>query len=413
MEPNTSSEPLASKIRPQSLKDFVGQEHIVGEGDVGGSKTCKEKKSAGPLWKAIQDKHLFSFILWGPPGVGKTTIARIYAKALSARLYELSAVSAGKDDIRKIIEEADTLLERRPKLLFLDEIHRFNKAQQDFLLPYVESGRLTLIGATTENPSFEVISALLSRCRVFVLKSLSEDELEKIIARTKIKVPKDALKWLIGLANGDARIAITAIENTKRLYGSITLGNLKSTFEHTFIRFDKKGEEHYDTISAFIKSMRAGDADAAIYYLARMIEGGEDPKFIARRMVIFASEDIGLAQPTALVVANEVFSAVESIGMPEAAINLAHGVAYLALAAKDRSAYDALRAAQEDVRTFGNISIPFKIRNAPTKLMKELGYHKGYEKYPNAGKGGKNSAGVEPESYLPEKLKGKKYLKRK
>ncbi len=406
MEPITSCEPLASKIRPQTLKDFVGQEHIVGGGDISGGKIGKSAKSAGPLWKAIKDKHLFSFILWGPPGVGKTTIARIYARALDARLYELSAVSAGKDDIRKIIEEADTLLERRPKLLFLDEIHRFNKAQQDFLLPYVESGKLTLIGATTENPSFEVISALLSRCRVFVLKSLSETELEKIIVRTKIKVPKDALKWLVGLANGDARIAITAIENTKRLYGSITLENLKSTFEHAFIRFDKKGEEHYDTISAFIKSMRASDADAAMYYLARMVEGGEDPKFIARRMVIFASEDVGLAQPTALVVANAVFNAVESIGMPEAAINLAHGVAYLALAAKDRSAYDALRSAQDDVRATGNIPIPLKIRNAPTKLMKDLGYHKGYEKYPNS----KTSA--DRESYLPEKLKGKKYLKR-
>ena len=206
------------------------------------------------------------------------------------------------------------------------------------------------------------------------------------------------------MANGDARIAITAIENTKQLYGAITLANIKNTFEHAFIRFDKKGEEHYDTISAFIKSMRAGDADAAIYYLARMIEGGEDPKFIARRMVIFASEDIGLAQPTALVVANEVFSAVENIGLPEAAINLAHGTAYLALVAKDRSAYDALRSAQEDVRKLGNISIPLKIRNAPTKLMKDLGYGKGYEKYPEADKLGA------VESYLPEKLKGKKYL---
>ena len=383
-------EPLANKIRPQSLKEFVGQDHLVGAGK--------------PLSIAVKDKRLFSFILWGPPGVGKTTIARIYARALDARLYELSAVSAGKEDIRNIIEESDTLMDQRPKLLFLDEIHRFNKAQQDFLLPFVESGKLTLIGATTENPSFEIIPALLSRCRVFVLKSLEEKDLKKILLRTKVKIPKDALDWLIGLANGDARIAITAIENTKQLYGAITLANIKNTFEHAFIRFDKKGEEHYDTISAFIKSMRAGDADAAIYYLARMIEGGEDPKFIARRMVIFASEDIGLAQPTALVVANEVFSAVENIGLPEAAINLAHGTAYLALVAKDRSAYDALRSAQEDVRKLGNISIPLKIRNAPTKLMKDLGYGKGYEKYPEADKLGA------VESYLPEKLKGKKYL---
>jgi putative ATPase len=397
-------EPLANKIRPQSLADFVGQEHLVGPGK--------------PLRKAIEDRHLFSFILWGPPGTGKTTIARIYAKALDARFYELSAVSAGKDDIRKIVEEADTLLDARPKVLFLDEIHRFNKAQQDFLLPYVESGRLTLIGATTENPSFEVISALLSRCRVFVLKSLTEKEIGVVIRQAakflKIKVPtkegksgkESAEEWLAAMANGDARIAITVLENAKRLYGKITVATLTETFQNAFIRFDKKGEEHYDTISAFIKSMRASDADAALYYLARMLEGGEDPKFIARRMVIFASEDIGLAQPTALVVANAVFAAVDVIGMPEAQINLAHGVAYLALAAKDRSSHDAYFEALNDVKKSGNLTVPMKIRNAPTKLMKDLGYHKGYEKYPK-------KPGSGEDSYLPDKLKGKKYLKRK
>ncbi|HVT74939.1 MAG TPA: replication-associated recombination protein A [Candidatus Paceibacterota bacterium] len=378
-------EPLANKIRPERLKDFVGQEELVGP--------------AKPLRKAIEDRHLFSFILWGPPGVGKTTLARIYAKALDVRFYELSAVSAGKDDIKKIVEDA-TLLDQRPKVLFLDEIHRFNKAQQDFLLPFVESGRLTLIGATTENPSFEVISALLSRCRVFVLKSLTEDDIKAIVKRTKIKLSKDAVDWLTSLANGDARIALTALDNARGLYGSVTLENLKKAFEQIFIRFDKKGDEHYDTISAFIKSMRSGDADAALYYLARMIEGGEDPKFIARRMVIFASEDIGLAQPTALVVANEVFRAVETIGLPEAAINLAHGTAYLALAAKDRSSYDAYFEALADVKKLGNLPIPMKIRNAPTKLMKDLGYHKGYKKY-------------DADSYLPDRLKDKKYLKRK
>lgn len=379
-------EPLASKIRPRNLKDFIGQDHLVGPGK--------------PLRKAVEDKHLFSFILWGPPGVGKTTLARIYANGLNARFYELSAVSAGKDDIRKIVEEKDTLLDSRPKVLFLDEIHRFNKAQQDFLLPHVESGRLTLIGATTENPSFEVNSALLSRCRVFTLKAFTEKELEQIIKRTKIKIPKDAADWLINLANGDARIALTALESTYNLYGNITKENLKSAFEEMFIRFDKKGDEHYDTISAFIKSMRAGDADAAIYYLARMIEGGEDPKFIARRMVIFASEDIGLAQPTALVVANEVFRAVETIGLPEAGINLAHGVAYLANASKDRSAYEAYAEALADVKKTGNLPIPLKIRNAPTKLMKDFGYGKGYQKY-------------DTDSYLPDKLKNKQYFKSK
>lgn len=318
---------------------------------------------------------------------------------LNARLYELSAVSAGKDDIKKIVDDP-TLLDPRPKLLFLDEIHRFNKAQQDFLLPLVETGRLTLIGATTENPSFEIISALLSRCRVFVLNILSDKDIKKIIDRTKIKVPKDAFDWLITLANGDARIAITAMENTKNVYGNVTIQTLKNAFEHAFIRFDKKGDEHYDTISAFIKSMRAGDVDAALYYLARMVAGGEDPKFIARRMVVFASEDIGLAQPTALVVANAVFDAVDKIGMPEAQINLAHGASYLALAAKDRSSYDAYFEALDDVKNIGNLPIPLKIRNAPTKLMKELGYHEGYTMYDKTG-------------YLPEKLKGKKYLKRK
>ena len=384
-------EPLANKIRPQSLKEFVGQEHLVGP--------------KGPLRQAIRDKHLFSFILWGPPGTGKTTLARIYAKALNVRLYELSAVNAGKDDIKRIIEDP-TMLDPRPKLLFLDEIHRFNKAQQDFLLPLVETGALTLIGATTENPSFEVISALLSRCRVFTLESLSDKDIRKIVERTKIKVPKEALDWLVALANGDARIAITALENTKRVYGFVSVESLKNAFEHAFIRFDKKGEEHYDTISAYIKSLRAGDADAALYYLARMVAGGEDPKFIARRMVVFASEDIGLAQPTALVVANAVFAAVDVIGMPEAQINLAHGTAYLALAAKDRSAYNAYFEALDDMKKTGNLLIPLKVRNAPTKLMKSLDYHKGYVMYPK-------DPGSKEDSYLPEKLKGKRYLKRK
>jgi len=380
-------EPLAVRIRPQKLDDVVGQEHLVGAGK--------------PLRVAVEKKHKFSFILWGPPGTGKTTIARIYARALDAELFELSAVSAGKDDIRKIVSAKvhdRVQLRIRSKVLFLDEIHRFNKAQQDFLLPYVESGELTLIGATTENPSFEVISPLLSRCRVFVLEPLSEEALKAIIKRTKIKVDKDAFDWLLGYAGGDARKALGMIEGAQSLYGKIAAETLNKALESPHLRYDKKGEEHYDTISAFIKSMRASQPDAAIYYLARMVEAGEDPLFIARRMVIFASEDIGLAQPTALVVANAVFRACETIGYPECAINLAHGVEYLANAKKDRSAHDALRSAQEDVRAFGNLPIPKKIRNPETKLMKELKYGEGYEKYDQG-------------SYLPDKLKKKKYLK--
>jgi putative ATPase len=386
-------EPLASKIRPKSLREFVGQRHLVGR--------------TGPLRRAIEDKHLFSFILWGPPGVGKTTLARIYARAFDTRLYELSAVAAGKDEIKKIIDDPDTLIDQRPKILFLDEIHRFNKAQQDFLLPAVESGKLTLIGATTENPSFEVIAPLLSRCRVFVMKSLSNEELKIIIKRTGIRITEEALKWLVSFSNGDARIALTAIENTHRLYGEISKENLEEILTKSFIRFYKKGDEHYDTISAFIKSLRASDVDAAIYYLVRMIEGGADPKFIARRMIVFASEDVGLAAPTALVVANEVFEAVEKVGLPEGAINLVHGAVYLALAKKDRSVYEAFRSAQKDVHDFGNLPIPLRIRNASTKLMETLGYGQGYEKYPSL-----RSKGDGKTSYLPEKLKGKKYWRR-
>jgi len=380
-------QPLADRIRPKNLDEFVGQKHLVG----------KDK----PIRLLVESKQIFSMIFWGPPGVGKTTLARILAKEMGADFYELSAVSAGKDDIRKIVGKTKNL-NLIKKILFLDEIHRFNKAQQDFLLPFAESGQLILIGATTENPSFEIISPLLSRCRVFVLNELSNDEIGEIIDRclkaTKAKMRKKARDWLVNMANGDARQCISMIDNSLTLYDDLSVESMKNALQNSYLRFDKKGEEHYNTISAFIKSMRASEVDAALYYLARMVEAGEDPKFIARRMVIFASEDIGVANSSALMLANQVFRTCETIGYPECAINLAHGVVYLAKSKKDRSAYDGLRAAQADVKQYGNLPIPMELRNPVTKLMKDVGYGKGYEKYP------KNK------SLLPDKIKGKKYV---
>ncbi|HMQ05365.1 MAG TPA: replication-associated recombination protein A [Pyrinomonadaceae bacterium] len=374
-------EPLASKLRPGSLHAFVGQTHLVGIDK--------------PLRLAIEQGHVFSFLLWGPPGTGKTTLARIYSNAVNADFYELSAVSAGKDDIRRVLA-APSFVDR-PKIMFLDEIHRFNKAQQDFLLPYVESGELVLIGATTENPSFEVIPALLSRLRVFVLKEFSDVEMAEIIDRTSLQIDDEAREWLVRMANGDARQALTMIENTANLYEKISIDTLKEALQATFLRYDKKGEEHYNVISAFIKSMRAGAADAALYYLARMVDAGEDPKFIARRMVIFASEDIGLAQPTALVVANAVFRAVETIGYPECTLNLAHGTAFLARAQKDRSVAEAIGQATDDVQKYGNLPVPMKIRNAPTRLMKDLGY-------------GSKEESDNSDDLFPTRLQGRKYF---
>jgi len=400
------SQPLASLLRPKNLDDYVGQSHLVGP--------------QKPLRLAIENHQVFSMIFWGPPGVGKTTLARIIAAEAQANIYELSAVSASKDDIKKIIASSRPL---EKTILFLDEIHRFNKAQQDFLLPSVESGALILIGATTENPSFEVISPLLSRCRVFVLKELSDDEVGQIIDRAVsilspplvkeglgeivkskkgldkkgVLIKKDAREWLIQLANGDARQCITMLDNAYTLYGNLKLESLKQALQNTFLRFDKKGEEHYNTISAFIKSMRASNVDASIYYLARMIAAGEDPKFIARRMVVFASEDIGIANSSALMLANQVFDAVTKIGYPECRINLAHGVVYLAKSPKNKSAYNAVNAALAEIEHSGNLPIPLNLRNATTKLMDEIGYGQGYEMYSK-------------EDLLPDKLKGKKFF---
>ena len=373
-------EPLAASLRPKNLSEYIGQYHLVGTGK--------------PLSVAIEKKHVFSFILWGPPGSGKTTLARIYAKAINADYHELSAVSSGKDDIRKIVETGGDLF--GPRVLFLDEIHRFNKAQQDYLLPFVENGRLILIGATTENPSFEVISALLSRMRVFILNELTKDDIEIIIKRTGYTIDQDATSLLVAIGGGDARQILGLISTTYELYGNLTVESIKNALQSHHLRYDKKGEEHYNTISAFIKSMRASDVDAALYYLGRMIASGEDPKFIARRMVIFASEDIGIADSHALTLANNVFCAVETIGYPECGINLGHGVIYLALAKKDRRAYDAYQAALADAKTFGNLPVPLLLRNAETKLMKELGYEEWYEMYRGR-------------DLLPDALQGKKY----
>ncbi|PJE67589.1 AAA family ATPase [Candidatus Shapirobacteria bacterium CG10_big_fil_rev_8_21_14_0_10_40_9] len=385
--------PLADKVRPKTLKEFVGQEHLVGKN--------------GVLRKLIEGDQLVSIIFWGPPGSGKTTLAHIIANRTKSRFFHYSAVTTTLDDVRKVVSEAKERLSayNQRTILFLDEIHRFNKAQQDAFLPHVEKGTITLIGATTENPSFEVISPLLSRCRVLVLNQLSPEELKSIAKRglkeTKAKIKSDALDFLIQSSNGDARVVLNALEISQSLISSkspITLEIIQEALQRKSLLYDRAGEEHYNTISAFIKSMRASDVDAALYYLARMVEAGEDPLFIARRMVIFASEDIGMAQPTALVVANEVFKACEEIGYPECAINLAHGTVYLAKAPKDRSAYNGLREAQEDVKKHGNLPIPLEILNAPTKLMKDLGYGKGYEPYPGKDK-----------SLLPKKLKDKKY----
>jgi putative ATPase len=384
--------PLAERLRPQKLDDIVGQEHLVSEGKI--------------VREMVERKQPTSLILWGPPGSGKTTLARIIAGETGAEFVELSAVTAGKADVVKVIERAEQ--NRRlgmQTILFVDEIHRFNKAQQDAFLPHVENGTIILIGATTENPSFEVINPLLSRSRVLVLEPLNKDEIIKIIKNAakaeKLnlkKLPAKSIDLLAELSGGDARVALGNLELAAQLAGSktITPEVVETAAQSRVPGYDKKGEYHYNVISAFIKSMRGGDATAAAYYMARMLQAGEDPKFIARRMVVFASEDIGLAAPAALNVAVSTFLAVERIGLPEAQYNLFHCAAVMAKAPKSRQVTDAMAGALAAARDYPDLPVPLHLRNAPTKLMKDLGY----------GKGTKWQAGFKhPKGFLPDELK--------
>lgn len=397
--------PLADRLRPKNVEEFLGQRHLVGAGK--------------PLSELLAKDALPSLIFWGPPGSGKTTLARIIANQTKAQFHPLSAVLAGIQDLREIvsaIEKQRGDLFEQHHILFIDEIHRWNKAQQDALLPYVEDGTITLIGATTENPSFEVIGPLLSRCKVYVLEPLPEGDL-KIIADRGLKelnrqIADDALAFVIQTADGDARRVLNTIEIAANL-SHITKGNVpnvirleevEAALQRKSLLYDKKGEEHYNIISAFIKSMRDSNADAAIYYLARMYEAGEDPRFIARRMVIFASEDISNADPEALRMAVAAFQAYEIVGQAEGWIPLAQAATYLARAPKSNESYMAYKRAKEDVETYGPLPTPLNLRNAPTALMKELGYGKDYvyaHSQPEKAK---------QQQHLPDKLKGKKYF---
>ncbi len=398
-----NKKPLADRIRPKTLGDFFGQEEVVGKETF--------------LRKAITDDTVPSMILWGPPGSGKTTLAHIIANKTKADFVQLSAVSSGKKDLIKVINSAKERIESENKktILFIDEIHRWNKAQQDALLPFVESGIVTLIGATTENPSFEVNSALISRARVFVLHKLSKMEIIGIIKKTlirlerdgkKVFIDKEAVTILADFSNGDARMALNTleacIEDFIRTKKEIKKENIKEVLQKTHLLYYKNGEEHYNIISALHKSLRGGDAHASVYWLARMLEGGEDPVYIARRLVRFAAEDVGLADNHALILANAVFDACKKIGYPECNVHLSQCVIYLAKTKKSILAYDAYKEAKEDVEKYGNLAVPLHIRNAPTKLMKSLDYGKGYKYTPKEDSS--------EQQYLPDELRNRKYF---
>ena len=403
--------PLADRMRPETLDEFVGQENIVGAGKI--------------LRKIIESDQIPSMIFWGPPGSGKTTLAKIIAKATQAEFFQLSAVSSGVKDVKKIIDTAnfETKFKKKKTILFLDEIHRFNKSQQDRLLPYVEDGTLILIGATTENPSFEVNYALLSRSRVFVLEQLQMEDVKKLLERAlndkekglgknPVEISSEDLDFLAGLSNGDARTALNVLElavaiGKKDESGKILLekDDIKEAFQKSSLLYDQKGEQHYNIISALHKSMRGGDADAALYWMARMLEGGEDPLYIARRLIRFASEDIGIANSFALDQAVSAYHACHFIGMPECGVNLAQAVVYMAKSKKSNALYTAYEKARQDAKNFPTEPVPLHLRNAPTKLMQDLNYGKDYKYTPDYA----NPEDAQ-QDFMPEKLKNRKYL---
>ena len=412
MEINKVKNPLADRMRPRDFSEFFGQEEIVGEGKI--------------LRKLIENDEMSSLIFWGPPGVGKTTLAEIIANATKSHFVVLSGVEAGKADLRKVIEEAKQRsqgLEQQRTILFIDEIHRWNKAQQDALLPVVEKGDVVLIGATTENPSFEVIGPLLSRSRVFILQSLSEEDLVKVVNQAlkdkerglgeyKVKIDIKVKKLLAGLAGGDARTAINGLElafkskaQSSKTGAKLTEEDIKEALQRTHLVFDNKGEEFYNLISALHKSMRGSDANASLYWLARMLEGGADPLYVARRVLRFACEDIGMANSQALVQVSTAYDACHKIGMPECTVHLAQAVVYCAMSKKSNVLYRAYEEAAMDARRTSELGVPIHLRNAPTKFMKEIGYGKDYKYNPDI-------EGEAEQDYLPKELKNKDYFKK-